>query len=274
MLAGLAGSAQALEKTDEKQGTSCAFGQAHLATHNFGAVKGVSQGPLINLEAGSSLRLAGLVIPASPRNRKDAEAVKNAKAALTYLRKTVAGGSLAAHPSFTADRHGRKWAQLFLTDSETNKQIWLQAALVEAGYARVSPAGRGSSCVSSLLELEAKARAAKVGLWGQNRFAVVDAWATRKLRRRENSFQLVRGKVTGVAETKRVTYVNFGRDWRTDFTVNISARAAKRFKKAGFKPADLKGKTVRVRGWVPYANGPMIRVSTAEQIEILESHDK
>ena len=267
-------SAQASEKLGETLGAQCVHGQAHLATHDFGAVRGVSRGPLIDLEKGGSLRLAGLVIPALPRNRKDVEAAKNAKAALTYLRKMVAGGSLAALPAFKADRHGRKWAQLFLTSGETDKRKWLQAALVEAGYARVSPAARGSSCANALLKLEAQARTRKAGLWGQERFAVLEAWATKKLRRRENSFQLVRGEVTGVAETKRITYVNFGKDWRTDFTVNISARAAKRFKKGGFQPADLKGKTVRVRGWVTYANGPMIRVSAAEQIEILDMADK
>ncbi len=252
----------------------CTNGQAHLATHDFGAVKGVSKGPLIELEVGRGLRLAGLVIPAAPRNRKDGQAVKNANAALTYLRKVVAGRRLVAHPAFKADRHGRKWAQLFVTSGNGDERRWLQAALVEAGYARVSPATRGSFCANTLLKLEARARAEKIGLWGQKRFAVLEAWATRKLRRRENSFQLVAGKVMGVAETKRVTYVNFGKDWRTDFTVNISARAAKRFKSSGFQPADLKGKTVRVRGWVTYANGPMIRVRAAEQIEILDAADK
>ncbi|NNF76651.1 MAG: hypothetical protein HKN05_01355 [Rhizobiales bacterium] len=234
----------------------------------------MSKGPLIDLEKGGRLRLAGLVIPAVPRNRKDAVAASNANAALTYLRKMVAGGNLVALPAFKADRHGRKWAQLFLTSGEADKRKWLQAAMVEAGYARVSPSTLGSSCASTLLKLEGQARARKVGLWGQQRFEVLEAWATRKLRRRENSFQLVRGEVTGVAETKRVTYVNFGKDWRTDFTVNISARTAKRFKKGGFQPADLKGKTVRVRGWVTYANGPMIRVRAAEQIEILDTPDK
>ncbi|MCP5082703.1 MAG: thermonuclease family protein [Alphaproteobacteria bacterium] len=278
MLAGLASGVQAAEKPGdkpaEKSAHNCAQGQAHLATHDFGAVKGVSKGPLIDLEAGSSLRLAGLVIPAVPRNRKDVEAVKNANAALTYLRKVVAGRSLLAHPAFKADRHGRKWAQLFVTSGDADERRWLQAALVEAGYARVSPATRGSSCANILLKLEARARTEKTGLWDQERFTVLEAWATRKLRRRENSFQLVRGKVTGVAETKRVTYVNFGKDWRTDFTVNISTRTAKRLKKVGFQPADLKGKMVRVRGWVTYANGPMIRVRAAEQIEILDASDK
>ncbi len=249
---------------------SCETGNAHLASLELGAVQEVKPGPIIHVEGGSELRLAGLLVPRTPRSAKDAEGTKAATVALSHLRKVLTGARLKALPAVKADRHGRKWAQLFVNSGDGLSYSWLQADLVAAGIARVSPAARGSACAKQLLEIEKRARSKKVGIWTQKKFAELEAWATRKLRRRENSFQLVRGVVADVAETKRMTYVNFGKDWRTDFTVNISPRAAKRFKASGFSPVSLKGKTVRVRGWVSYANGPMIRVRSAEQIEIID----
>jgi hypothetical protein len=41
------------------------------------------------------------------------------------------------------------------------------------------------------------------------------------------------------------------------------------FKEAGIDPKALAGKKLRVRGWVEWRNGPMIRATHAEQIELL-----
>lgn len=249
---------------------TCSQALSAAATHVFGAVKEVAAGPLIAVEGGTMLTLAGLVVPRAPRNRKRADAAKIAAAAEGFLRRALRGARISAVPGFANDRHGRKVAQLFTSVDADAPRTWLQAAMVSAGYARVWPTARHSACAAELLALEAEARAKKAGAWALKRFEVLPAWATRKLRSRENSFQLVEGRVAAVAETKRTTYVNFGKDWRTDFTVNISARAAKRFQKSGVSLAALKGKRVRVRGWVRYANGPMIRVSTPQQVETLE----
>jgi micrococcal nuclease len=40
---------------------------------------------------------------------------------------------------------------------------------------------------------------------------------------------------------------------------------------AGLDPHSLAGKQVRVRGWVEWRNGPMIRADHREQIELLPS---
>ncbi len=237
-------------------------------------MKEVSAGPLIAVEGGATLRLAGLVVPTAPRNRKNAELLKIAAAAEDFLRQALKGAGVAAVPGFKTDRHGRKLAQLFTSPASGAGPAWLQAAMVAAGHARVWPTAGHSACAKDLLALEAEARAKKAGAWALPAYEVLEAWATRKLRARENSFQIVEGEVMAVAETKRFTYVNFGKDWRTDFTANISARAARRFKKNGFSLSGLKGKRVRVRGWVRYANGPMVRVSAPEQFEILDEPDK
>ena len=252
----------------------CAETLIQGATHQFGPASDVSGGPIIRLADDTKLSLAGLAIPAPPRDPKDAAAVESAAAAEAYLKSLLAGSQLLATPGFRADRHGRHVVQLVAVRGGQEAVKWVQAEMVRAGHARVWPSRRGTACAAFLLKLEAEARGTKQGLWALKRNEVVEAWATRKLRARENTFQLVEGTVEAVAETKRFTFLNFGKDWRTDFTATISARAAKRFKKDGFSAANLKGKHIRVRGWVRYANGPSISVRMVEQIELLGADDK
>jgi hypothetical protein len=70
---------------------------------------------------------------------------------------------------------------------------------------------------------------------------------------------------------RRWAYINFGADWRKDFTVSIRRRDLRDFRKAwGERLKKLEGKAVRVRGWLRLRNGPMIEATHAEQIEVLQ----
>ena len=64
-------------------------------------------------------------------------------------------------------------------------------------------------------------------------------------------------------------YLNFGRDWRTDFTVTIAPEDLKAFRAANIDPASYAGKRVRVRGWIERMNGFEIEAAVPEAIEIL-----
>jgi hypothetical protein len=61
--------------------------------------------------------------------------------------------------------------------------------------------------------------------------------------------------------------LNFGENWRDDFTIRIDRRYWRRFRKVDFDPMLLEGQRVRVRGWVVLENGPMIRVDHPEPIQ-------
>ena len=65
-------------------------------------------------------------------------------------------------------------------------------------------------------------------------------------------------------------YLNFGNDWKTDFTVTLGPMARRLFKKAGIEPLSLEGKRIRARGWLKKRNGPMIEASHPEQIEVIK----
>jgi len=66
------------------------------------------------------------------------------------------------------------------------------------------------------------------------------------------------------------TYLNFDADWRSDFTVSVAPRDRRWFANGLAKLIDIKGRLVRVRGWLGWRNGPMIEATHPEQIEVLE----
>ena len=72
-----------------------------------------------------------------------------------------------------------------------------------------------------------------------------------------------------VTERRGRFYLDFGADWRRDFTVAIALGDRARFRAAGLDPAGLEGATLRVRGWMRRLNGPMIEATHPEQIERL-----
>jgi hypothetical protein len=80
----------------------------------------------------------------------------------------------------------------------------------------------------------------------------------------------VAGRVVQVATTKALTYLNFGRDWRSDFTAGIAARLIRDNPELEGTLAALEGKTIEVRGWIEYRNGPFIEVEDPSQIVIVE----
>ncbi|MBF0393872.1 MAG: thermonuclease family protein, partial [Alphaproteobacteria bacterium] len=112
-----------------------------------------------------------------------------------------------------------------------------------------------------------EARAEARGLWAEPAYRPSRAEG---MRARDAAYHLVEGRVVKVAETRGKTYLNFGADWRTDFTVTLDAAARRLFLAAGRDPAGLEGRLVRVRGWLESWNGPLIEASHPEQIEVVE----
>ena len=115
----------------------------------------------------------------------------------------------------------------------------------------------------------AKQRADQRGIWGSWAYRVLSAADTERIARLKNTYQLVEGVVAAVGEAGGRFYLNFAKDWRSDFIIVVEGTDAAAFKTAGMEPKALAGKRVRVRGWVEWRNGPMIAASHPEQIELL-----
>ena len=224
----------------------------------------VIDGGTVLLDDGETVRLAGIQAPrlgqgaAGSGDRRLAEEARRALAGL------VQGHRVGlAFGDVRRDRHGRLRAHLVRIDDGT----WIQGALLSAGLARVMSRVDDRAAVAAMFVHERRARAGRSGLWAEPRYRVrAAAEAGGGLR----SFQLVEGRVRAASVVRGRGYLNFGDDWREDFTVSIAPRDRKRFEAEGVAVEDYEGRLVRVRGWVDSFNGPMIEATHPEQIEIIE----
>ena len=219
----------------------------------------VPAGDRLVMADGRTVRLAGVRLPGPDVPAEEPAAV--ARAALEGLvndQMVRLGTQAASH-----DRYGRLVAQIERADG-----LWLQGALLEQGLVQVQTRPGETARAGEMLALERAARAARRGLWAGPRFAVR---AAEDLAGAIGSFQIVRGRVHRVAPTERYLYLNFGPDWRTDFTVRLPrAEQAGLAARLGQDLEQLEGQEVEVRGLVLEAGGPLIGLSHPEQLEVLE----
>lgn len=225
-------------------------------------------GDTLALAGGRMLRLAGVLAPKSAergreRDRGAREIADAAAAARHALERLARGKSLTLwHGGLAEDRHGRVFAH-----ARTAEGVWLADELLRLGHARVFTQAEDADRAAAMLKLEAEARAARRGLWALAAFAVrTDEEAGRF----SDSFQIVEGRVLKAAAAREFFYLNFGRDFRRDFTIGLDRAALRAFRRARLDPAALEAKRIRIRGWVVWRGGPYIGATHPEQIEILD----
>ena len=170
-----------------------------------------------------------------------------------------AAGPLQATPSGQHDRWGR--AIVVLHDAQGR----LDERLVGEGRALVSPDAVAETA-ARLLPLEAAARDARRGFWGTGRLRVQEAGDVRGV---TGDLVLVAGRVRAAAWAGDWLYLNFGADYRTDFTARLARRDARTIARGGVDPQTLPGRMVQLRGWLRYAGGPLLDIMGPAQIEML-----
>ena len=168
-----------------------------------------------------------------------------------------------------SDRYGRLLAYAYaLRDGD---EFLLQRELVAEGFARVS-ARIASPCAGHLLDREKMAREAKLGLWADPYYEVLNAETPKDALAYRGRFALVEGKVASVRESGPTIYVNFGRRRTGDITVTILKRNERSFAAAGLDLRSLAGRRIRVRGWIEARGGERawIEAERPEQIEMAD----
>ena len=81
---------------------------------------------------------------------------------------------------------------------------------------------------------------------------------------------LIKGAPLRVETRGGKTYLDFGDDWRRDFTVVASGSVARALKKDGYDLAALVGRKLRVRGWPEWRFGPQIDLAVPAQLELID----
>ena len=236
---------------------------AELVTGKSGLVVEIVDGDTLVLEDGTQVRLVGIQAPKLPLGRPGFEAWPLADAAKAALGDIALGARVTlSYGGLRMDRHGRALAHL-----HDGNGLWLQGELLRRGLARVYSFRDNRALIAEMLVLEAAARAARRGIWNHPFYAVREA---RPSALEIDRFTLVEGLVVAVAIVRKRAYLNFGADWKTDFTISIAPRDRRLFEREGIDLEALEGRVVRVRGWVESWNGPMIKVTHPEQIEVLD----
>ena len=189
-------------------------------------------GDTLLLENGTEVRLVGIQAPELALGRAGFKPWPLAEQAKQGLEALALGKMLTLYyGGRKLDRYGRALAHLLRADG-----LWLQGELLAAGMARVYSFRDNRRLIAEML----------------------------------GSFQLVEGPVVGAAIVRRRGYLNFGADWKSDFTISIAPGDRKLFGPGGEDTTALEGRTVRVRGWIKSFNGAMIEATHPEQIEVFE----
>jgi endonuclease YncB( thermonuclease family) len=263
-LAALCGCSGAMAQEQPKPVPIC--GGDELAR---GIAKRVIDGRTFALDDGREVRLAAIEVP--PFESGAAPGGADAKAALEAL---IGGDDIVLRRADIAtDRYGRLVAYAYAV--RDGEELFAQGELIASGFARVGDHVGGRPCAAELLTNENAARAAKLGLWADSHYDVLDAETPIDVLARRGRFALVEGKVVSVRESGATIYVNFGRRWSEDFTVTVLKRNERNFTAAGLDLKGLAGRRIRVRGFVEARGGtgrsPWIEADYPEQIETADA---
>lgn len=165
---------------------------------------------------------------------------------------------------FPENRFEHKLGQIIREDNK----LWAQKFLLENGLALAWPSPYTTEIWPLLLMAEKVAKESQIGLWArENGFSIQ---SPETVEPDAYKLQIVEGEIYKLASVKNQLYLNFGENWRTDFTVTVPAELRKEYASRGYNMTNWQGKKIRVRGFVEEYNGPMIKITYADQIELIE----
>ena len=153
-------------------------------------------------------------------------------------------------------------------DDGTVTPVWIQGHLIAEGFARARPDAANPEMRDAMTALEDTARTGKKGLWADPLYAVRSPETAGELTGR---FGIVEGKIHAAAMNNNIVFLNFGPDWKTDFTIGLESGVRRALTRGNLDPLQFVGRTVRIRGWVEDYNGPFIRLDDLSKLEFTDA---
>lgn len=146
-------------------------------------------------------------------------------------------------------------------------RVWVQGLLLSLGLAQVRTTQRTPELAQDMYVFEKQARDEKIGIWSDPAYKILEPGEAAK---HMDSFRIVQGHVVSAAMKNNRVFLNFGVDWREDFTASVSSEDRSLFNKQGVNPLDWNKKILRVRGWVRNYNGAFIEIDHPQAVEVLQ----
>lgn len=209
----------------------------------------IISGETVRLNDGRILRLAAVRAPDDP---------VLADAATARLAELLLGENVTSKIT-GSDRYGR-----LLGDLGTAQSPSVQAILLGEGLASFYPVASPPANAAVLQASELAAQQAKRGLWADPAAILRSEHAWPALGR----YAFVIGRVLEIKRVKDKVYINFGADWREDFTIQVAARDLRSLKKTGLDVMTLTDKRIMARGWIEAQNGPMLTLTQSWQLVV------
>jgi hypothetical protein len=175
--------------------------------------------------------------------------------AISELQRYLAASNFIQTARLGTDRWGRSIVHAAVDGKDC------AGLLVAGGFARVNPWSNDEAYIDTLLGAEIAARGRNAGLWGLPDYDVINANSGKP---RQNVFNVLQGRVVRAAKFEGRVFLNFGEDFRTDITATIQSRSAKKWK---IVPVEIEGRTVRVRGFTEWINGPSLQIYHPQSLE-------
>ncbi|WP_412545445.1 thermonuclease family protein [Maricaulis sp. MIT060901] len=168
----------------------------------------------------------------------------------------------------TTDRYQRRLGTIWLEAGGERRD--LHTLLLAEGLVWLYPYPDAIDHLPAWRLAEEVGRTSGAGIWGEPEFRVRDVDPD-MLMQDVGTIQIVAGRVTDAAVlgNGRV-YLNFGSNYRTDFTIRIDAELAAAFTARWGDLAALEQRRIRVRGVIRDENGPMIIPPNSDRMEVLE----
>lgn len=148
---------------------------------------------------------------------------------------------------------------------------WVQGTMLLNGYATIRPSAINVEMAAEMIDLEQKAQKAQTGLWKDSAY---ETYTSENAEKAIKSWAVIEGTIKASAIIRNTVYLNFGDNWKTDFTTGLESKVRREMAKHNIDPLSLTHTNVRVYGWVEDRNGPYISLLAPEWLHILTGNDK
>jgi len=231
-------------------------------------VSKVIDGDTIILENGKHLRLIGIDTPEVKKyvsGKFEYSPQPFSLEAKEFVNNLIGGKRIRVEFDIDRkDKYNRLLGYCFFNNG--GKSIFVNEQLLKEGLAVLYTYPPNIKYVDKFISAQKYARLSKKGIWGSYLLIPPD--------RAENfigQIRAVRGRVLSSYKSEKILLLNFGADYKTDFTVVIFKDSWPYFLNRGIDPETFyKGKIVEVTGRVREYNGPEIIVNYPAEIRVIE----
>lgn len=229
-------------------------------------VKKVIDGDTVILAGGRHLRYLGIDAPETRLKKQDQWLEIQqfyGKKAEDFNRQIVEKKKIyLEYDLVKQDQYDRLLAYVFVDG------IFVNAKMVEQGLALIDTRPPNVKYTQLLFQKQREARKNGLGFWGDINKQIVSADEAGKF---IGNFKMVEGKVNNIYESPQVIALNFGRNFKTDFSAVIFKDNLKLFTEQGINPINnYRNKKLYIVGTIREYNGPEIIINSPAQIEVVK----